>query len=893
MEFDRSIALVQGCLLAPPPVETRADLSISEVKPVTQASPLPRLLSVFKQLDKINIHQIDDVNRRIHLFLLINTDFSWTCDLLNNEGFSSLVDIIPRLDPNVYIEAVRHRNLWKYLIEALQHLPLDESRQLWSLATGCLGRHEGNVKVEEWMAKITGITCAAIVAASKAPGKEANESIEAAIKVFAENVLKPKYIKDKSVIMANVLIVLRLLLDLGNNSQKVKIIQISEETESLYCFTKNTQPSTCLDITGVLDVVLAIFKTLVVDLSLDTWMEWCEISSGDIVCYKDWLEYWSDGEPPSNMQLLVAHLQAQCRQLLVEREEKTALVKEMATVMKSTANFYDRKVELNMDEMELVEMMEKVQILDGWKQKAFVDHILDENLEESLENEDYVKYLLENPALLSDKIEKIIKVLMEKDHIKENQKALINKLVLTLPKDDVTGILQRHVAQHGMTCKLRTSCFDQRFVSCLNKGVSTESDTHLDVIQFLSLALQDPKGIVNELLEQAANNKGKVDIVAKILIELDMVCCLLVDNRSLFSSLLMNHLEGETSTVASKQNCAQVLVKVSNSEIKYGVEIMQRIVSLFWTQFSCGNFGKCVEVGGYLADLVHNTKTLSEMDKVDVECLVGVLVGILNVVVDIDRMEVANTCRLRELCLSLLKIIFKKSSEMKKAFEEAFNMKCRGYFFSGTGLKMNIHAHYFNVPQQKKGYIEEMSNLSDDLLKFQIVECLPNLLKSEWHILYNLLVEINCSKSSEMNDDLEVTLQAEEINQVSVCLLDSLSTLLNNSNLSLDLQKHMVLSVSAVLSQAATTLTISSCHQLLDHLVMTQHLVPAVVSDDLLTCQHSVLAVLLNHQELTKENLEEIVGLISCQPPSDARAMGLKMVQQMMKDKPGKLLATA
>merc|ERR1719319_428666 len=103
----------------------------------------------------------------------------------------------------------------------------------------------------------------------------------------------------------------------------------------------------------------------------------------------------------------------------------------------------------------------------------------------------------------------------------------------------------------------------------------------------------------------------------------------------------------------------------------------------------------------------------------------------------------------------------------------------------------------------------------------------------------------------------------------------------------------MVLSVSAVLSQAATTLTISSCHQLLHHLVMTQHLVPAVVANDLLTSQHSVLAVLLNHQELTKENLEEIVGLISCQPPSDARAMGLKMVQQMMKDKPGKLLATA
>merc|ERR1719508_599245 len=212
----------------------------------------------------------------------------------------------------------------------------------------------------------------------------------------------------------------------------------------------------------------------------------------------------------------------------------------------------------------------------------------------------------------------------------------------------------------------------------------------------------------------------------------------------------------------------------------------------------------------------------------------------------------------------MLNLIFKKYPQLMKTFEMAFNANSRGYFFLGETLKTTIQAHYFKPPSNKEDSIKALASLSEDLLTHQILECLPNLLKSEWQVLYNLLVEINCFKSSLTNQDLEATLQAEEVNCVSTSLLDILTLLLNHSNL-----------------------TLPSCLQLFNHLLTTLLLVPSFLAEDLHTCQHSVLAALLNHEDLAKEDLEEVVGLVSVQEESEARKMGLKMIQQWIKDKPG------
>ena len=98
---------------------------ISSAQP---AADEDRLASVRQAVLEIvrSCHSDDDVDtakRDIHLFLLINTDIPWGQDLMENEAFSSLVGLVPKLSPQLYITIVRSHNLWPYLVETVPFLP--------------------------------------------------------------------------------------------------------------------------------------------------------------------------------------------------------------------------------------------------------------------------------------------------------------------------------------------------------------------------------------------------------------------------------------------------------------------------------------------------------------------------------------------------------------------------------------------------------------------------------------------------------------------------------------------------------------------------------------------------------------------------------------------------
>ena len=149
------------------------------------------------------------------------------------------------------------------------------------------------------------------------------------------------------------------------------------------------------------------------ELTVEDWLESYEVKSSlvlnsSLVMEEIWTE---QSPPPSNLQMLISHHQATTRHLMKDlsvAEEDRELLAEVDQSMAITAKSYSRILELNMEEMELSQVVDRIEVPDtpDWQREAFLQHLMsDENFEQVLANENFVtelrnhvKYLREHFA---------------------------------------------------------------------------------------------------------------------------------------------------------------------------------------------------------------------------------------------------------------------------------------------------------------------------------------------------------------------------------------------------------------------------------------------------------------------------------------------------------------
>jgi hypothetical protein len=207
-----------------------------------------------------------------------------------------------------------------------------------------------------------------------------------------------------------------------------------------------------------IESLLVIFKTLVCNFSFDSWISLTEVSTDAVLELRQLVPYWSGQFAPSNMQLLVAHMQAECKLLLEgsSKLQELAHVTEVLEIMSGFAQIYDRKVDLNMEEMELENIFQQLTISEGWKKQAYADHIFEQNLEHVLWNEAQLDNLIANHGSLGQHVGKLINHLVPSDQaLSSKQKELVGKILEVIPVDEVETTFASFHNQFDLTTKLK------------------------------------------------------------------------------------------------------------------------------------------------------------------------------------------------------------------------------------------------------------------------------------------------------------------------------------------------------------------------------------------------------------------------------------------------------
>ena len=124
-----------------------------------------------------------------------------------------------------------------------------------------------------------------------------------------------------------------------------------EDRRHLYAFTETAVDSSEIDLKEEIASLLLLLKTFLLDFSTLHWVGMVEVSS-TLVLQHSCLPCWYGNHPPSNMQLLCAHIASELLPLL----NFSDLAKEVALMLSPLSSAYTREVELGLDDRDVKEM---------------------------------------------------------------------------------------------------------------------------------------------------------------------------------------------------------------------------------------------------------------------------------------------------------------------------------------------------------------------------------------------------------------------------------------------------------------------------------------------------------------------------------------------------------
>jgi len=792
----------------------------------------------------------DTVRREMHIFLLINTDIPWIEDLMENDEFSSLYGLIPKISLQLYIAIVSTHNLWKYLVESVPYLPPPTLSELLDVSL----THQifSTSLTPASSAILTGLAISCVSSVRRGEGSQGGMVLKKVLSKLAKEILKHEKVElqMKSVHLLNVLMVIKSLCTEQEDE--------NENLVKLYPFKKELVSTVDTVFTSEIEGLLVIFKALSCNFSFDSWISLTEISTNFILQQSDLVKYWVGEFAPSNMQLLLAHMQAECKQLLddTSKLQKLEHVTEVLQIMTGFAQLYDRKVELNMEDLELETIFHQLSLSEGWKKQAYVDHILEQELGNVLWNEAQLDILLENYESLGSHVGKLLNHFLNSDNILLlKQIDLVGKIIDNLLDIEVEKIFTSFHHQFGLTKKLLRGDFLQRFVAILNR---TSGNTHKESFikkEFMILAMEDGEMVVKELFNEASKSKGNVEACVSLMLLLDNVCKVESDQVSLFSKLVIQFITDSNNSGKSFENVVFMATTVLQSEPSYGPDIIEGVVDAVWTKICQYQMEKATYLADMMIGILKKPQVESFLEHTLKLKVCVCFITILNKVIGLP-LSLEEGFKMKEVTLEIVGLLM-QNSPFKAKLIDILNREYVSYFSTVDAPTLLDYIHYLNW---KKDLKLCGTALSPAELTSQLVSCLPKLLSSEWKALPTVLALV-CPKV-----------------EVLTIIVDCLVLRLESS--SPGLRHYMVLAFCSLIT---TTTHLDSIVMVVRELIRMLEVVTEEQREVIWPCIHNTVGNVLSLQLENKDSLiREIVEMTCMIEKCEERDMLVRILQQSL-----------
>jgi len=759
LQFSRPIGLLHGALL-----------SSGKSGEGTKG----RQLILNEALKEVLKRASEEEKRRVNLFLFINTDVGWKEELHSNDAFSALVGLVePPIEVEQYFEAVEEHGLWSEFLELLRHLP---AHIISSLPPKLPSRLP-------YLPQVAGI-----VTACKGKGHLSLPLMREAIADLGRRALDRDTLGKKegrAISLATILATLRSLVSAQGGFQR--------DWRQLYAFEGAFDKSGD-ELTEEIASLLLLLKAFLVDFSTLHWVDMVEVPS-NVILQHTCLAFWQGNHPPSNMQLLCAHIASELLPLLSWNN----LAKEVAIMLSPLSSSYTREVELGLADRDVKEMIASLSKLEEkWQQEAIVAHIMSERLSEvtfpattcgstcDAGGFEAPPGPLEAvaPDLLTQHMSPLLDLLLgETDReIGRSEAALVMKVASNMGEELLVKVIEEEVAKRGVHTRLCPPDLHTMFTACINKasleaGAQQEAKTRETKEDFLRLGLVGGARIIRLLLEEAAKHKGQAASVAGILSLLHPICSHKVGGGSrtllpvFIGGMLSKEEEGNNedgSVNQPKKNLVGLCLALLKLRPSYTEDLLLTCLPQLLN-------GQDLLAASFMDQVLRLSSSVCQLQTSSCLTLGTAYVHLLNCLSHASVAEPLNL-KLKELCLSSLRRLLSKK-DTKAQLEKCMSKSSISYYqpsLCSDPLLSQIHSAYFGSPAS--------SSLSFSLSTLPLI--LPQLMPKEWDILLAVLLQ---------NENVKDT--REGLQQIT----DSLLSLL--PHLSSPQRRALLLSYSTILAK--------------------------------------------------------------------------------------------
>jgi hypothetical protein len=301
-------------------------------------------------------------------------------------------------------------------------------------------------------------------------------------------------------------------------------------------------------------------------LSLDDWINFTDMKSE--LLNPSSVIWWQPMEAcPSNQQLLIAHF---CFEIQESLDNSSCL----RPVLANFARKYDKKFELDLDNLELNDILDQLeQDLEEWKLIAYLQHLMNNNLRDTLASQRARKVFEEKYS--SHLVEYLSNIL---DQFKLEHTKLLMAILNSCHCEKVLKVLEMRLTND--TFKIE-EMFDleQNLRTFVNKAV----DVQESLKEFLILVFQDPFKVVNSVLKEATDNAGKINLISELLVLLPMLDKFDIPDK------LLDKLE-----TATDHNSANMIINLSELSENLRTEFVLKLES--WMTKSSDRLEKALDI---------------------------------------------------------------------------------------------------------------------------------------------------------------------------------------------------------------------------------------------------------------------------------------------------------
>ena len=734
MEYDRHVAILQGSILG------------FGKEPLSEKEKCARLSKVLESLSSKN----KIISRKIFMCLLLNTDLKELEQLREIPEYAPLSDLF-RISAETFIKLLNDE-MWLCFLEAMPcTIPMDIVEIFIGLLVIPESITHAKPNNDNYM-RIFPLIVAILLKIRLNNNYKLGDLEIAMVSKLLEYF---RNIKSEDQIFGTLFLLRTACAKDKDILQKTLSGSVSFHSDlSIPMITSERKEFPQQLFENILTIYLAIAK----EVTLDSWIDLAEVKTETIAARFPAITIWDTNDYlPSNLQMILAHYSFQVLEYVTERNMNLPDAKQ---ILSTFSKQYNRICELQLDTMNIDDILGQLTEFteakfspcdennNDWKKAAYSQHLLAKmwgdvmGKTKVLSESNVIKglqTLSKNATFLIDYCDKLYAELVLsnlKNLLWETKLNLFFAVFKHLSLEKSRRILDARLKDHGVHSPifLNSQAFLHDIRHFLNKIVIKDNNMLSDdlIVEMNLLILQSPKEVIYYLIQEGLENKGKIDVVSKVL-------------SSLPKSAIRHPVDtssGECMLITSALMLKLIVVRESTAEDEIN-NLQQILQKLFQSDGEIGkNFALHLIRNDKIMFVIQNLKVLHlAFEAIEIEALNSIEKTVFMICfcqIASTIYETRTTDQIHnelELALEILSTFAKDpiaGQQLRVNIIPNFlHDNLHGYFLGNTsaslGLREILKSMYFKA--------EKVEYPPCNGLQLEMTACLPHLLPNEWNIL--------------------------------------------------------------------------------------------------------------------------------------------------------------